>query len=532
MKKKRIIIITGLVIIILLAVAAYVLLILKDNDSNKKKSEKTINGTVKKSKYTLTGNSLEDFDLYFMQLENEKVNKIYSPLSIKYALAMLNDGAKGETRKQIENVIGDYEAKQYTNSSNLSLANAMFIKNDFKDGVKSDYIDTLKKNYNAEVVYDDFTTPDKVNAWVSEKTLKLINNLVSDISEYNFILINALAIDMDWNEKFLEHQGMWTIYAHENFKWFGPESVLGNKFNNNATVAGMEIDASLNNYDIVTKLGEDSIRDTVSKAYREYINDPANQFEVEALLGNDRSEAHINQVINDYLESYIPALNSNYKKVDYNTEFMLYVDDSVKAFAKDLKEYDGTTLQYVGIMPISEDLDSYINNMDAKKINKIIGSLKELKLENFNDGVVTRIKGFIPKFKFEYNLDLMADLKKLGINDVFDSDKSDLSHISDTKGLYVNDAIHKANIEFTQDGIKASAATFIGGRGAGGAFDYKYDVPVEKIDLTFDRPYMFIIRDKQSGEVWFAGTVYEPSPWSEDADYNDDELSLYKQNED
>ena len=51
---------------------------------------------------------------------------------------------------------------------------------------------------------------------------------------------------------------------------------------------------------------------------------------------------------------------------------MLYVDDSVKAFAKDLKEYDGTTLQYVGIMPISEDLDSYINNMDAKKINKII----------------------------------------------------------------------------------------------------------------------------------------------------------------
>ena len=37
-----------------------------------------------------------------------------------------------------------------------------------------------------------------------------------------------------------------------------------------------------------------------------------------------------------------------------------------------------------------------------------------------------------------------------------------------------------------------------------------YDVPVEEIDLTFDKPYMFIIRDKESGEVWFAGTVYEP----------------------
>ena len=35
-------------------------------------------------------------------------------------------------------------------------------------------------------------------------------------------------------------------------------------------------------------------------------------------------------------------------------------------------------------------------------------------------------------------------------------------------------------------------------------------VPVEEIDLTFDKPFLFIIRDKETGEVWFAGTVYEP----------------------
>ena len=43
-----------------------------------------------------------------------------------------------------------------------------------------------------------------------------------------------------------------------------------------------------------------------------------------------------------------------------------------------------------------------------------------------------------------------------------------------------------------------------------GGFDYLYDVPVEKINLDFDKPYMFIIRDKNSGEVWFTGTVYKP----------------------
>ena len=37
--------------------------------------------------------------------------------------------------------------------------------------------------------------------------------------------------------------------------------------------------------------------------------------------------------------------------------------------------------------------------------------------------------------------------------------------------------------------------------------------PIEEIDLTFDKPYMFIVRDKETGEVWFVGTVYEPLSW-------------------
>ena len=80
--------------------------------------------------------SLENFDLYFLQLENTKENKIYSPLSIKYALAMLQEGAKGETKEQITNLIGDYKPKAYTNSEHMSFANAMFIRNTFKDKVK------------------------------------------------------------------------------------------------------------------------------------------------------------------------------------------------------------------------------------------------------------------------------------------------------------------------------------------------------------------------------------------------------------
>ena len=68
----------------------------------------------------------------------------------------------------------------------------------------------------------------------------------------------------------------------------------------------------------------------------------------------------------------------------------------------------------------------------------------------------------------------------------------------------------KLSDDFSNNGIKAAAATQVGGLGAAnGGFDYFYEIPVEEIDLTFDKPFMYIIRDKATGEVWFAGTVYE-----------------------
>jgi len=400
----------------------------------------------------------------------------------------------------------------------MSFANAMFIKDTYKNSIKDSYINTLTSKYNAEVKLDSFTTPDIVNSWISDKTLGLINNLFSDISQQDFLLINALAIDMEWEQKFLSEYPVYESYSHEKFEWFGPVSVTSHAFQDiTEEISGMEVIASFNNYDIVNVLGEENIRQTVTNAYIEYLKEyPNEKFGYDLYISEDTTGLSDDEIMEKYLDKYIEEINSNYKKEDKTTDFSFYVDDNVKVFAKDLKEYDGTTLQYVGIMPTNEDLDSYINKVTADELSNIIGNLKELKVENFKDGVVTKITGFIPKFKFEYNLDLMQNLKKLGVTNVFESGLANLTNLSTDESLYINSASHKANIEFTQDGIKASAATFIGGAGAGGSFDYLFDVPVEEIDLTFDKPYMFIIRDKNSGEVWFVGTVYNPLLYSED----------------
>lgn len=512
-KKSKIWLIIGSIVLILLVVA----LVIFARPNNKNEGE--IEPEIKGSPYRISSNFLEAFDLYFLQLENGKENKIYSPLSIKYALAMLEEGADGEAKKQITDVIGDYKTKSYINSKNMSFANALFIKDTYKDSINDSYTNSLINKYNAEVNVDSFVSPSTVNGWISDKTLGLINNLFDDISEQEILLINALAIDMEWQQKFILRPGVgvWTRYSHENFSWVGDDGLMKHSFKDSEEdVSGMEIVASFNNYDIVKTIGEENIRKTVKQEFEKYLQENPDDNIASYLYGEDIEGLSNDELMEKYLDRYIKEINSNYKAEDKTTDFSLYVDDKVKVFAKDLKEYDGTTLQYVGIMPINEELDSYINNIKASDISKILSNLKELKAENFKDGVVTKITGFIPKFKFEYKLNLMDDLKQLGIKNVFETGKANLINISSDSSLYINSAMHKANIEFSQEGIKASAATFFGGAGAGGGFDYLYDVPVEEIDLTFDKPYMFIIRDKNSKEVWFVGTVYNPLLYSQD----------------
>lgn len=488
-----------------------------DDDSNKKN---VVDNDSKNfySTYRMSGNSLEKFDIEFLKFENEEKNKVYSPLSIKYALQMLSEGSSGKSKSQIDAIIGDYKPVKYVNNDHMSFANAMFIRNEFSKKIKDDYKSTLLDKYNAEIITDDFTSASNINKWVNDKTFKLIDGLVDDntVGEANFILVNALAIDMKW-ENLLQCENIkgndvpckkYNVnYKHENYNDYvtyitDPDDISAIDFYGKSNIKAYDIAASINNYDIVKELGKDNIYKTISTEYAEWLkSDEAKQAD------------EVEEDVDKYTKNFIEELDSNYKKTDTSTDFMIYNDENVKVFAKDLQEYDGMTLQYVGIMPKNDNLSSYIKNTNTESINNIINDLKRIEKNNFKDGVVTKIKGLIPVFEFEYDLNLIDDLKKMGVNDIFDINSADLSNmLTDSTKQYIGSASHKANIAFSNQGIKASAATALAGLGSttGPHFEHLYDVPVEEIDMTFDKPYMFLIRDKNSGEVWFTGTVYEP----------------------
>ena len=109
-------------------------------------------------------NSNNDFDINFLKLESNKQNLIYSPLSIKYGLNLLNDGANGNTKKEIETVIKDLSLTKYDNIDNvLSLANCIYMKDDFTDSILDSYKNSIKQKYNAEINFDSFKDAQNIN---------------------------------------------------------------------------------------------------------------------------------------------------------------------------------------------------------------------------------------------------------------------------------------------------------------------------------------------------------------------------------
>ena len=426
---------------------------------------------------------------------------------------------KGILKKEIDSIIYKYSSKKYVNSSNMSFANAMFIKNNYKSNIKEDYINDLKNNYNADVIYDDFSKPDTINNYVSNKTFKLINNLLDSVEDLDFVLVNALAIDMEWDkniqadsEHYLDRYDV--SFNHEDYGDYIPILEDNNfkkiKFNNK-DVNSLEIGATVNNYDIVKELGRSKIYDMIKKEYEEYLDSEDGKYYIEYLCNpiyDLASECENAKDSVSFTNNFIKELDSNYKQVITSTSFKMYKDDNIKVFSKELKEYNGVVLEYVAIMP--NDLNTFIKKSDSKSVLSIINKLKPISTDSFSQGKVYKIKGDIPIFKYEYELNLKDDLKKIGITSVFDKNKADLSNMT-KDNAFIDKTVHKANIEFSNEGIKASNATAVGGMGAArGGFEHLFKVPVEEIDMTFNKPYMYLIRDKETGEVWFTGTVYNP----------------------
>lgn len=112
----------------------------------------------------------------------------------------------------------------------------------------------------------------------------------------------------------------------------------------------------------------------------------------------------------------------------------------------------------------------------------------------------TKVRVSIPKFKIEENYDLSAALTGLGIKDMFDSDKADLTGIIKAKGLSVSSMLHSAVIEVNEEGTEAAAST-----------EEVISLSAFKTEeFVANHPFIFFIRDNRTGAILFIGRLAKP----------------------
>lgn len=164
-------------------------------------------------------NSETDFGLKLLKNTSEKnKNNLVSPLSAMICLAMVANGANGETREQILNAlcgetkIGDlneYLAGYSSDEQNKALksANSIWINKDMGYEVCDEFLKTDAKYYRSGVYNEPFDSSitDKVNGWVNENTDSMIEKIADEIGQETvMLLINALAFESKWAEQYAD----------------------------------------------------------------------------------------------------------------------------------------------------------------------------------------------------------------------------------------------------------------------------------------------------------------------------------------
>ncbi len=159
-------------------------------------------------------------------------------------------------------------------------------------------------------------------------------------------------------------------------------------------------------------------------------------------------------------------------------------------------DYVAVELPYVGyevsmlvIMP--DDLKAFEGTLDSATLQGIVTDLEH--------GTVNLA---LPRFRAETSVGLADTLEAMGMTDAFIYQVADLSGMDGTRELFIDAIVHQAFIEVDEEGTEAAAATAV--------IVATESAPMEIVDITIDRPFLFGIRDRETGAILFWGRIVDP----------------------
>ena len=364
-------------------------------------------------------------------LAAEEGNLVYSPASIRLALAMTYAGARGETAAEMAEVLrfdlsdealhAAFNALDQELASRnqefpatgdgverkvqLSIANSLWGQDGFT--FAPEFLDTLAENYGAGMRVVDFVEATEaarqaINDWVAGETNDRITDLIPEgvLSEMTrLVLTNAVYLDATWSWLF-----------NKDDTWQAPFFLL------------------------------------------------------------DGSEISVDTMHQD--RSFLYAAAEGWQAVEL--------------------PYVGGELAMLFVVPDFGRFAEVEGLVGAGLLDEVVAGLES-----------TQVDLGLPKYEFRFKSSVVDLLAAMGMPAAFDPAAADFSGMTTEAPLFISDVIHEAFIKVDEEGTEAAAAT--------AAVANLASAGPERVDLQIDRPFLFSLYDRESGEILFMGRVLNPA---------------------
>jgi serpin B len=365
----------------------------------------------------VAGNTQFALDLY-ARLRTQDGNLFLSPYSISTALAMTYAGARGETQRQMADVLhftlgqeqlhpafaaleSSVKAAGDRPGCTIHVANSLWGQQGY--GFLAEFLALNRKHYGAGFREVDFVNATEqarqtINTWVAQQTQQMIKELLQkgqlDPADV-LVLTNAIYFKGDWVTR------------------FDPQRTQDAPFQISAT----------------------------------------------------------DQVVVPMMQQF--------------GRFAFAAADEL-----DLLElpYAGERLSMVLLLPKKVDgLAALEQSLSKENLDQWLGQLRQ-----------QPVRVGLPRFTLGSRFDLTRTLAAMGMPDAF-SGAADFSGMTGRQDLFIGLVVHEAKVEVNEEGTEAAAAT---------AVKMKRGAP--PASFTADHPFLFLIRDKQTGTILFMGRVANP----------------------
>jgi serine protease inhibitor len=153
--------------------------------------------------------------------------------------------------------------------------------------------------------------------------------------------------------------------------------------------------------------------------------------------------------------------------------------------------YAGHDLSMIVLLPDERDgIAALEDALTVENLTSWIDNLRPMEVEVH-----------LPRFKLSCQFGLGNMLKAMGMVDAFDY-AADFSGMDGTKSLYISAIIHQASVDVNEEGTEAAAATAV-------VMKLKA-LPLPPPVFRADHPFMFLIRENQTGSILFIGRMANP----------------------